>query len=110
MCDEKAGSWGNQGIEVALSTWLSGGKVLVNSNTWYAHMFRTQGGDFGFTYEQKGRSVQKTKKYIKDKFWNMKNSTQKYPVSWLVERFSPVKGWSEEDLNKLKNHHEHRHN
>ena len=45
ICDEELGSWGNQGIEVACKTWLSGGRVLVNHNTWYAHMFRTQGGD-----------------------------------------------------------------
>jgi len=52
LCDEGAGSWGNQGIEVACKTWLSGGKVMVNKKTWYAHMFRTQGGDFSFPYEK----------------------------------------------------------
>lgn len=50
------GSWGNQGIEVACKTWLSGGRVLVNHNTWYAHMFRTQGAEFGFPYPQSGRA------------------------------------------------------
>jgi hypothetical protein len=115
MCDEKAGSWGNQGIELALSTWLCGRKVLVNHNTWYAHMFRTQGGDFSFPYPQGGRSVQKTKDYIKDKFWNMKHPLQIHPVSWLVERFSPVMenatdkngkkiGWTEEKIKQLKEH------
>ena len=48
ICDESHGSWGQQGVEVACKTWLSGGRVVVNHNTWYAHMFRTQGGDFGF--------------------------------------------------------------
>jgi len=101
VCDEKAGSWGNQGIEVACATWLSGGRVLVNRDTWYAHMFRTQGGDFSFPYEQSGRAVEKTKSYIVDKFWNMKHPTQIYNVKWLVEKFAPVPGWSEEDINKL---------
>ena len=103
MCDEKAGSWGNQGIEVALSTWLSGGKVMVNTNTWYSHMFRTQGGDFSFPYPQSGRGVQQTKKYIKNKFWDFKHPKQIYPVSWLVKRFWPVGNyWTEEDLKKLE--------
>lgn len=102
LCDEKAGSWGNQGIEVALSTWLTGNRVLVNHNTWYAHMFRTQGGDFGFPYEQRGKDVQKTKNYIKDKFWNMKHPKQKYPVSWLLKKFWPVTGWTEEQLKGIK--------
>ena len=102
VCDEKAGSWGNQGIEIALSTWTSGHRVLVNHNTWYAHMFRTQGGDFSFPYRNKGNDVKRTKDYIKDKFWNFKHSKQIYPVSWLVERFMPVPNWTKEDLNKLK--------
>ena len=101
VCDDKAGSWGNQGLEVACATWLTGHKVLVNHNTWYAHMFRTQGGDFGFPYEQHGREVQKTKNYIKDKFWDMRHPNQIYSVKWLVEKFWPVKGWSQEELNKL---------
>ena len=52
LCSEDFPSWGSQGIEVACKTWLSGGRVVVNWNTWYAHMFRTQGGDFGFPYAQ----------------------------------------------------------
>lgn len=95
VCDEKAGSWGNQGIEVALATWTNGGRVLVNHNTWYAHMFRTQGGDFSFPYENKGKDVQKTKHYIKNKYWGK-------DIKWLLEKFWPIKGWTEEDLKKLE--------
>lgn len=96
------GNWGNQGLEIACATWLSGGRVLVNHKTWYAHMFRTQGGDFGFPYEQKGREVQKTKNKVKDLFWEKKHPKQIHPVSWLVEKFWPVPGWTDEDLQKLK--------
>lgn len=102
LCDEDLGSWGNQGIEVAVKTWLSGGKVLVNHKTWYAHMFRTQGGDFSFPYEQSGRAVAKCKQKVRDLFWNNKWDKQIYPLSWLVERFMPVKGWTDEDLRKIK--------
>lgn len=102
VCDEKAGSWGNQGIEVALATWLTGHRVLVNHRTYYAHMFRTQGGDFGFPYEQHGRQVKRTKDYIKDKFWEIKHPKQIHSVKWLLEKFWPVKGWSEEDLLCIK--------
>ena len=104
ICDDKAGSWGNQAIEVACSFWLSGGKVLVNTNTWYSHLFRTAGKDFGFPYKNPGSEVQKTKQYIKDKFWNFKHPKQIYPVSWLVERFWPVDGWTEKDIEDLKEH------
>jgi hypothetical protein len=104
LCGEDLGNWGNQGIEVACKTWLSGGRVLVNHKTWYAHMFRTQGGDFGFPWQVSGRDTQKTKDNVKNLLWNKKFDKQIYPVSWLVERFWPVKGWVREDLDKLKTH------
>lgn len=102
ICDEEFGSWGSQGIEVACKTWLSGGQVLVNHNTWYAHMFRTQGGDFGFPYPISGRVQSKAKNFAKDLFFNNNWPQQVRPLSWLVEKFWPVKGWTEEDLQKLK--------
>jgi glycosyltransferase involved in cell wall biosynthesis len=102
ICDENFGSWGSQGIEVAAKTWLSGGAVMVNHKTWYAHMFRTQGGDFSFPYPISGRDQEKAKRMARDLFFNNKWPLQKRPLSWLVERFWPVKGWTDEDLQKLK--------
>lgn len=102
ICDENFGSWGSQGIEVAAKTWLSGGAVMVNHKTWYAHMFRTQGGDFSFPYPISGRDQEKAKRMARDLFFNDKWPLQKRPLSWLVERFWPVKGWTDEDLAKLK--------
>ena len=102
ICDEAFGSWGSQGIEVAAKTWLSGGRVVVNHNTWYGHMFRTQGGDFSFPYPQSGRNVQKAKGLAKNMFFENAWPGQKLPLSWLVEKFWPVEGWKQEDLDKLR--------
>lgn len=101
LCDDGLGSWGNQGIEVALKTWLSGGRVLAFHRTWYAHMFRTNQG-FSFPYDQRGGAVAETKKRTWEFFLNGEWDKQIHPVSWLVEKFWPVPGWSEEDLEKLK--------
>lgn len=99
---EELGNWGGQGIQIACATWLSGGRVLVNHNTWYSHLFRTAGGDFGFPWSGiKGQSTEQTKKNVRDLFWNKKHPKQIYPVSWLVKKFWPVKGWNEKDLNGL---------
>jgi glycosyltransferase involved in cell wall biosynthesis len=102
VCDEKFGSWGSQGIEVSVKTWLSGGRVLVNHKTWYAHLFRTQGGDFSFPYPMSHSQQQRAQKYARELFFNDKWPLQKRPLRWLVEKFWPVKGWTEEDLEKLK--------
>jgi glycosyltransferase involved in cell wall biosynthesis len=102
ISDEAFGSWGSQGIEVAVKTWLSGGRVLVNHNTWYAHMFRTQGGDFSFPYKMFNSDQKKAQAYAKELFFGNKWEKQIYPLSWLVEKFWPVKGWTQDDLDKLK--------
>ncbi|OGC69955.1 hypothetical protein A2415_04855 [candidate division WWE3 bacterium RIFOXYC1_FULL_39_7] len=102
ICDEKFGSWGSQGIEVAVKTWLSGGRVMVNKKTWYAHLFRTQGGDFSFPYPMSAKDQEGAKNFARDLFFNNKWEKQIHPLSWLIERFWPVKGWTEDDLAKLK--------
>lgn len=102
ICDEAFGSWGSQGIEVAVKTWLSGGRVLVNHRTYYAHMFRTKGDVFGFPYKLSGTQVEGAKKLASDLFFNNKWEKQIYPLSWLVEKFWPVKGWSDEDFQRIK--------
>ncbi len=102
VCDEAFGSWGSQGIEVAVKTWLSGGRVLVNHKTWYAHMFRTQGKDFGFPYPISNKDQQKARDYAKNLFFNNQWEKQVHPLSWLIEKFWPVKGWTNEELAKLK--------
>ena len=102
VCEEKFGSWGSQGIEVAVKTWLSGGQCMVNQKTWYAHMFRTQGGDFGFPYSMTKNKVNRAKKYARDLFFGNQWPQQVRPLSWLVEKFWPVEHWTDKDLADLK--------
>jgi len=87
ICDEAHGSWGQQGVEVACKTWLSGGRVIVNKKTWYAHMFRTQGGDFGFPYPNHG--ITKAREYSKELWYGNKWPKAIYPLQWLVDKFDP---------------------
>lgn len=93
ICEEAFGSWGQQGTEVACKTWLSGGRVVVNQGTWYAHMFRTQGGDFGFPYKQNNKQVERAREYSRELFKGNKwpKATKKF--EWLIEKFKPVPDW-----------------
>lgn len=95
ICDEQAGSWGHQGTEVALKTWLSGGKVIIDRNTWYAHMFRTQGGDFGFPWGARESEFEKAREYIRDIFLNDKWPKAKLTLKELLDKFAPVPEWHE---------------
>ena len=101
ICDEKFGSWGSQGIEVACKFWLSGGKVLVNKDTWYAHCFRTK-SVFSFPYKLSGNQVQRAQHLAKKMFFGKKWDKQVKPLSWLVEKFMPIPEWDDKELQKLK--------
>lgn len=96
------GSWGNEGIEIACLGWLTGGRVLVNHDTWYAHLFRTQGGDFVPHYLG-AREIERTKEAVWKHIVEGKLPNQKLPVSCLIEKFAPVPGWTDEKIKELKN-------
>jgi glycosyltransferase involved in cell wall biosynthesis len=95
ICDENHGGWGQQGTEVACKTWLSGGRLICNKKTWFSHMFRTQGGDFGFPYNLSGKEVAKARKYSKNLWLNGKWDKAKYSLDWLIKKFAPVPDWNE---------------
>ncbi len=93
ICDTKFGSWGNQGVEVACKSWLSGGRLVVNQNTWFAHFFRV--GGIPFPYEgggQKERAVARSKALWLTNSWPQ----QTRPLSWLIDHFKPTKDWHTE--------------
>lgn len=109
LCDETWGSWGQQGSEVALKTWLSGGRVLCNFNTWYAHLFRTQSG-FSFPYPINGNDQERARKISRELFLNDTWDQQVHPLSWLLEKFwfalkdvqDQEARWEEADLKDYK--------
>lgn len=117
ICDESWGGWGQQGTEVALKTWLSGGRVVCRMDTWYAHMFRTQDG-FSFPWNDGKIKISHAKQQATarekcaDLFFNNKWDKQVRPLSWLVERFWDTlqmekdkeddPKWTLADLNRIK--------
>ena len=100
LCDENWGSWGGQGAEIALKTWLSGGEVKVNKKTWYGHLFRTQGGDFGFPYSNPGNEQKKAKDTLRRTFLNDKWPLAVHKLQWLLDKFGPVPDWPDNNPSK----------
>lgn len=90
-CDENHGGWGQQGVEVALKAWLSGGSLKVNKKTWFAHWFRGGGGP-GFPYPLPSEAVDSARAYSRDLWLNNKWSGQKRPFEWIIKKFNPP-GW-----------------
>jgi hypothetical protein len=91
--DEGHGSWGQMGTELACKHWLSGGRLVCNKRTWFAHLFRTRGGDFGFPYPLSKNATDKARAYSRDLWLNNKWPKAKRPFDWIVNYFAPVPGW-----------------
>ena len=89
LCSESFHSWGQQGVEVACKTWLSGGRVMINRTTWYAHLFRTQGGDFSFPYQNPQSKVVENRKLSRELFAENKWDKAIHDFDWLLDKFNP---------------------
>lgn len=92
--DEGHGSWGQMGVELACKSWLSGGRQLVNKNTWFAHMFRTT-NTLKFPYPIKHSDTEAARKYSRDLWFGNKWLKAKHDLKWLIDKFSPLPGWDE---------------
>lgn len=85
--------------ELTFKTWLSGGKVVVNKNTWYAHMYK--GDDFGDEphirgYELNLNAMRKTERYGNWFWMNDKWELATRKMKWLIDKFSPIPSWPED--------------
>jgi glycosyltransferase involved in cell wall biosynthesis len=79
--------------EIGIRTWLSGGKVMVNKNTWYAHLHKGKTYGRGY-YISQGKMVAGAVWCAN--YW-MSNKWVKriHDMEWLVEKFWPVPTWPE---------------
>lgn len=80
---EGYGEFTQEPIELALKTWLGGGKVMVNKYTWYAHKHR----DFGRTVRINSEEVERGNKYSQDFWLNNRWEKRIYDLEWLMHRF-----------------------
>jgi len=80
---EGYGTFAQEAIEIALKTWLSGGKVMVNKKTWYAHKHRK----FGRISPVKNSEIEAGNKYSQDFWLNNRWERRIHDLSWLMERF-----------------------
>jgi glycosyltransferase involved in cell wall biosynthesis len=94
--DEAAGHWGQMGVELGCKAWLSGGALMVNKKTWYAHQHHSK-----FPWPASARQQEATRKYSLDFWTNNRWQKQIHPLTWLYEKFAPVPTWDENDLTIL---------
>ncbi len=91
MQTEGFSGWGQDGEEVALKTWLSGGQVMVNKNCWYAHLHK--GKHYGRMYFVSRDAIKRCEDYWYDFFVNNRFDKRIHDFDWLVEKFWPIPNW-----------------
>lgn len=97
---DRYGNFTQEAQEIGNKTWLSGGRLMVNKKTWYAHGHKgKKGKGYGFSNEQYKRHMEGTergRKFCID-YWVNNNHLLEHPTwhtfEWLIERFSPVPSW-----------------
>lgn len=102
MDTERYGAFWKEAQEIGLKAWLSGGRVVRNKTTWYAHLHK--GKKYGRGYFLDKRDItpatQYTNKWIFDSAWEK----QTLPFAWLIEKFWPVPEWTEDWKEKIYEH------
>lgn len=92
--DEVAyGTFAQEPQEIGNKTWLSGGRVVVNKKTWYAHLHKGKIYGRGYYLSQKEvtKSLRESARLWVRDAWE--GQTRK--LEWLVEKFWPVPTWPE---------------
>jgi hypothetical protein len=99
--DEQHGSWGQMGTELACKAWLSGGRMVTNRRTWFAHLFRTQPG-FGFPYPITAEQQEQARVYSRALWRGHRWPLAVHDLGWLLDRFWPVPGWTEAEREAVR--------
>jgi glycosyltransferase involved in cell wall biosynthesis len=92
--DSKNYNFHQEAQELCFKVWLSGGRVIRNKKTWYAHLHK--GKQYGRGFWLSKKSMVDSEIYSADVWMNNKWSGQTRNVKWLIDKFWPLEGWPED--------------
>ena len=92
MQEEGYGTFIGEPQEIGMKTWLSGGRLVVNKKTWYAHLHK--GRKFGRGYFIDKRELKKGNAYSVEYWMNDRWPKAKRTMEWFVnEKFPDMPTW-----------------
>lgn len=83
--------WGQEAEEISFTTWLSGGRCVVNKRTWYAHLHK--GPTYGRMYYLDVTDCRASYRYSYDFWMHNRLANRVHDFDWLIEKFQPLPGW-----------------
>ena len=94
--DVNYGTFTQEAQEISFSTWFSGGRVVVDKETWYAHFHKgKRGKGYGFNREQYQKHMEGTergRRYCIE-YW-LHTKDYQHDFAWFVdEKFPDMPGW-----------------
>jgi glycosyltransferase involved in cell wall biosynthesis len=85
------GTFVQEAQEFGNKTWLSGGRMVVNKKTWYAHLHK--GKEYGRGYFISKGEMIRGAHYSADYWMNNRWTERKFDLKYLIDKFWPVPGW-----------------
>lgn len=90
------GPFTHESQEISNKTWLSGGRVVVNKKTWYAHLHKGKkyGTGYGYSnsqWEAFQRNQEKGRQFCID-YW-LTTQDYEHDFEWLIDKFWPMPNW-----------------
>lgn len=100
MDEESYGSFWKEAQEIGFKCWLSGGRVVRNKKTWYAHLYKGKKYGRGYRLNKSGNDTHRLniEKWLNQKAWHK----QKYPMSYLIRKFPDCPMWTEERIKEAE--------
>lgn len=100
LMDEKNyGTFWNEAQEIGFKCLSTGGRVVTNKKTWYAHLHKGKkyGRGYNLDFSQLPVGATYTKKWITNSAWGK----QKIPFNEIIEKFMPLPGWPDDWKTKI---------
>lgn len=99
MDDVSYGPFWNEAQEIGFKCLTSGGRLVTNKKTWYAHLHKGKKYGRGYTLNEDwlGTGAAFTKRWMLNDAW----AKQKIPFNEIIERFWPLPGWPEDWKDQL---------
>ena len=95
MDEENYGEFGKEMQEIGLKCWLSGGRMVRNKKTWYAHFhkIKTDGRGYSLSRSEFLKASEYVRRWLTEKrMWHKQTRDFEY----LINKFWPIPGWPED--------------
>ena len=82
--EETYGTFWQEFQEIGLKCWLSGGRIVVNKGTWYAHWHKNEGRGYSLPQGEQESTRAMVNRWRTEKMF----SKQIYELDWLFNKFN----------------------